>query len=425
MNNMSPAAIAALILTPFIIWRMVRTILAFRGDRRRQSRDYALQFFTADDIDTGKRSTQPYFLPRLIGYVVQLAFLWLTVFGGLGIVLEKFAVETTRLLVVQALLFALALDLLNTLVMAPLSYHSGYVLGKRLGSLKQNRREWLWFQAKGLSLGILLTWFILWLFQLIVRRYPGVWWLPVAAAFSLLTVLMVFLQPVVLAPLFYKFSRLESGQLRERLLELCRRADISVNDVYVQHESKITTHSNAYFTGIGRTKRIVLYDNLLNTYTEDEAAGIVAHEAGHWKHKHLLVSIVLSTLTIFAGAYFVFHLFRLETAQEFFGVDIESFVIIPAVSLLGLLAGTFFEPAAALLSRTMERQADRTSLELTGDARAFISTQVRLVRDNKADVLPNPLLVRLYASHPPALERIRFAEQKAGEIDVDFSEKKV
>lgn len=107
-------------------------------------------------------------------------------------------------------------------------------------------------------------------------------------------------------------------------------------------------------------------------------------------------------------------------------MNVESFVIIPAISLLGALAGTFFEPAAAFLSRTMERQADRTSLELTGDAQAFISTQVRLVRDNKADVLPNPLLARLYASHPPALERIRFAQEKdRREIDVDFSHKKV
>ena len=408
---MTAPAVAALALAPLIAWRIVRTALAYRGDTSPATRDLALRHFSQDDIDRGKTCSTPYYLPNTIGYVIEAAFLWALVFLGFARLIERFALSLSSNVIIQAGCFIVVYNLANAVLFAPISAYTGYVLGRRLGKLKQTFGQWLLFNLKGLLLALLFGWLMFGAFMLIVRLYPDAWWLIAGAFFTIFMIVIVFVQPILLAPIFYKFTRLEDGELRDRLLELCRRAGVPARDVFVQHESKVTTQTNACFTGIGNTKRIVLYDNLLNTNTPGEVAVVVAHEAGHWARRHILINIALTALTALAGAFVLSVAFRSEAVRQFFGTSVERLTILPVLSLLGLVASTFASPIGAAISRAMERQADRISLNLTRDPDAFIGTHLKLARSNKSDILPHPFLVRLYAGHPTVLQRIRFAEE--------------
>ena len=401
---------AAIVIVPFILWKLVRFALAHRGDTSPGTREMALRHFTQEDIDRGKQCSTPYYLPGLIGYIVEFAFLWALVFLGLATRIQNLAQALFSNFILQSGLFLVIFNLAGGLLLAPLTFYTGYVLGHRLGKLKQTFRQWVWFNLKGLALSFAVSWAVFWFFLTIVRHFPQAWWFIVAAGITAFMLVMIFAQPILLAPIFYKFTRLDDGPLRDRLLDICRRAGITARDVFVQHESKVTTQTNAYFTGIGHSKRIVLYDNLLNSNSHEEVAVVVAHEAGHWAGRHILIGIGLSVVGAFAGSYVLFRLFQIDAVRQFFGTSAGEPAILPVLSLLGMLISTFFDPIAALISRALERRADRASIALTADPDAFISAHVKLARSNKTDILPHPLLVRLYASHPTALERIRFAE---------------
>jgi len=410
---MSPAEIAAIVLVPFVAWRIVRAILAYRGDCAPETRKDALRHFSPEDIDRGRAETRAYVIPGLARAILELAFLWALIFLSLARGLEGLAESASSILPLQVACFVAIYTGLHIVVFAPLDVYSGFILGRRFGTLKQKFRQWLLFHAKGAVVGYVLSWGVFCVFLFLVRSRPGFWWVIVGAALTLFAILLTFLHPIVFAPIFYRFSRLEEGELRDLLLELCRKAGVKAKDVFIQHESKVSTSSNAYFTGIGRSKRIVLFDNLLAGHSPDEIAVVVAHEAGHWSGRHVLVGIGLSAVSIFAGSFLLFCLFRLEGADEFFGTSIGRLSALPSVVLLAALGSAFVAPCVAAVSRLLERRADAAALQLTGNPDAFVSTHVKLARDNRADLLPHPLLVRLYASHPTALQRIRFAAREA------------
>jgi STE24 endopeptidase len=417
---MGAPLIAALALVPFVAWRILCTILAHRGDRSAETRRAALRHFSPLDISRGRIRTKAYSVPGLIGDVLGPGFAWAVVFLGVGQWMESAAVSAFSSLVLQAGCFLLIYAALQATFFAPLGIYSGFVIPRRLGILKQTFRGWLLLNVKNAAFGFGLSWLVFPVCLLLVRSFPGSWWVFVGALLTLCVIMLAFAHPVVLAPALHKFSRLESGPLRDRLLEICRRAGVRARDVFVRHESKISTHANAYFSGIGSSKRIVVLDNLLNTHSPEEVASVVAHEAAHWSQGHVLIGVGLSAISIFVGSFALFCLFRLEGAKGFFGTEIGRLSILPVLSLIAVVGSALLEPCAAALSRTLERAADRAALSVTGDPDAFISTQVRLVRQNNLDVLPHPLLARLYASHPTALQRIRFAQRWRVPSDTEF-----
>jgi len=410
---MSPAQIAAIVLVPFVAWRIVRAVLTWRGDRAPETRKDALRYFSPEDVDRGRTQARAYIIPDLARSILDLAFLWALVFVSFARNLEDLALSASSILPLQVGCFVAIYMGLHVVLFAPLDFYSGFMLGRRFGTLKQTFRQWLFFQAKGALVGCVLSWASFWAFLFVVRTWPGSWWVIVGVVLTLFTVLLVFLHPIVLAPIFYRFSRLEEGRLRDLLLELCRKAGVKAKDVFIRHQSEVSIYSNAYFTGIGRSKRIVLFDNLLAVHTPEEVAAVVAHEAGHWSRRHLLIGIGLSAVSIFAGSFLLFCVFGPGGAEEFFGTSIRRLSVLPSLLLLAALGSEFVGPCAAAVSRLLERRADATALQLTRNPDAFVSAHVKLARRNRTDLLPHPLLVRLYASHPTPLERIRFAADKA------------
>ncbi|MGW4383408.1 M48 family metallopeptidase [Kitasatospora sp. NPDC004531] len=244
----------------------------------------------------------------------------------------------------------------------------------------------------------------------LIGHAPTGWWLPAALAAALLTVALSFLHPLVFEPLFNRFTPLPEGELRAALLELARRDGIPVRDVLVADASRRTTALNAYVSGFGPTRRIVVYDTLLTTADPREIELVAAHELGHVKHRDVATGTTLGAL----GAAVVVPVLAallawqplLDAAGAAHPQDPRS---LPLLAALAALLGTAGTPAQCAVSRRIETRADRHALELTGDAEQFIAMQHRLAVTNIADPNPPRALELLLATHPSATRRIAAA----------------
>jgi STE24 endopeptidase len=251
----------------------------------------------------------------------------------------------------------------------------------------------------------------------LVLASPQLWWLWVWLFFALLTLFLMYLSPYVIEPLFHTFEPLRRQDLEEEIQQLTARAGLKVSRVQQIDASRRSGHSNAYFSGIGRVKRIVLFDTLLEQMENREILAVLAHEAGHWQHGHIIKRLlgmqVISLLVLILA-----H--RLLTWGGLAGLlglsDASFYAQVVILSFLGTLAGFFLAPLSAWWSRRHEWQADRFAVDLTGDAQALASALVKLARENLANLHPHPLYARYYYSHPPMVERVKvLLETKAGD----------
>jgi STE24 endopeptidase len=218
----------------------------------------------------------------------------------------------------------------------------------------------------------------------------------------------MYISPVVIEPLFFKFEPVKAEGLEENVRVLMERAGLKVNRVFQVDASRRSRHSNAYFTGIGRVKRIVLFDTLIEQMTREEILAVLAHEAGHWKKRHVLKRIVLTEAMAFCGLFLAYHLLTWNGLPHLIGLADASFFA--RVVILGFLSSLVMFPLTPLfsyLSRRDEREADHFASQLTGRPDAMASALVKLSRENLANLHPHPLYAKFHYSHPPVVERIR------------------
>jgi STE24 endopeptidase len=248
----------------------------------------------------------------------------------------------------------------------------------------------------------------------LVRRYPSGWWAPAAAGSVAAGGLFGMLAPVVLDPLFNDFEPLPDGPTRAGVVDLAERAGVRVGEVYTVDASRRTSGANAYVNGLGPTKRVVLFDTLIDRYSREEVRVVVAHELSHVRHRDVLRFLAFTGLVAPPVALAVQRLSR-ELSSDGRRP--------PTLAALALAFGLVSGPVgmvAARLSRAIERRADAESLELSGDADAFIGFQRAVALQNVAEVDPPAWVRRLLASHPPTLERIgaavAFRERAAGGV---------
>ncbi len=237
--------------------------------------------------------------------------------------------------------------------------------------------------------------------MLVIRRFPDGWWAPAAAGALGLSVLLVALQPVLLDPIFNKFTPLEDGELRSEVLELAGRAGVDVGEVYRVDASRRTTAANAYVNGLGRSKRVVLFDTLLRDFPPAEVSSVVAHELSHVKHRDVLRFLGWLAIAAPAGTHLVQRL-----AERIAGTARGGPGMLPALALSAGIVSFFGGIAGTALSRRVEVRADLFSLDLAGDLDAFISLERRLALKALADPQPPALLQKLFGTHPPTVERI-------------------
>jgi STE24 endopeptidase len=246
----------------------------------------------------------------------------------------------------------------------------------------------------------------------LVRRFRRNWWAPAAAVVVAFGVATIWLYPVVIDPLFSDFEKLRPGKLRSDVLELARRADVDVGEVYRVDASRRTTAANAYVGGLGQTKRVVLYDNLISGFPHDQVRLVVAHELGHQKHRDLTRGLVWLALVAPAGTYLAQRLAEAVGRRQGLGDPAArpGPVALPAIALSFAIVSFVLGAASNVLSRQVEARADAFSLDLTEEPAAFVQLERRLALRNVSDPDPPKLLHLLFATHPTTVERIGIGE---------------
>ena len=245
----------------------------------------------------------------------------------------------------------------------------------------------------------------------LMRRFPRNWWLPASGAVVAVSAAFVWLSPIVLEPAFNKFTPLPRGELRTEVVELADRAGVDVGEVYRVDASRRTTGANAYVGGLGHTKRVVLYDNLINDFSRAELRSVVAHELAHVKHDDVPKGLLWIAIVAPAALLLIQRL----TERLAPPADRAGPTTLPAAVLSLALVSFALGIAGNAVSRSVEARADAFALRLTDDPAGFIALERRLVTQNLGDPDPPGLLTALFATHPPAMERIGFALQYARE----------
>ena len=371
--------------------------------------------FTPQDVARGEAYMDGRYWLFAAGTTIRLCLLLAFVLTPLSAALRNLAVRVVPAHpAVAVALYIAVLVLLTELCLLPLGFYSGFVREHAFGLSTQTAGGWLLDRGKGL----LLMWVLLIpagsLLAFLWRRYPGRWVVPAWLLGSVLLVVVVALAPVIVDPLFNTVKPLQDPALRARVLALAARAGLPVQQVYEIDASRRTRKGNAYFTGLGSTKRIVVYDNLVTGNDPAAVELVLAHEMGHWKHAHIWKGLALSVLALGAvlwcGARVLEwaaarRLFHLAGAADIAGLPLFLLVVF-SLNLLAM-------PLQSGISRFFERQADWESLQLARDSAAFIRSEVNLARSNLADLNPPRPLVWLLYSHPPTGERIGMAEEFA------------
>jgi STE24 endopeptidase len=307
-----------------------------------------------------------------------------------------------------ALLTAFAL--IGGLVELPLDWYSTFRVEQRHGFNRMTTRLWLLDMLKGAAVGAVvglpLAALILW----IMGSSGGLWWLWAWVAWVAFNLVMLVLYPTVIAPIFNKFEPLPDEALKTRVQALMQRCGFAAKGLFVMDGSKRSAHSNAYFTGLGAAKRVVFYDTLLQRLTSVEVEAVLAHELGHFKHKHVLKRIVVIFAMSLAGLALLGWLASQSSFYTGLGVAPNLTAPNDALALilfmLVLPPFTFFVgPVMAHFSRRDEFQADAYACA-QADGQALASALLKLNEDNAATLTPDPIYVRFYYSHPPASERL-------------------
>lgn len=294
----------------------------------------------------------------------------------------------------------------------PFTLYHTFVIEKRHGFSTTTPGLWLTDLAKGLVVSACLLGLLLGSFLSLLFYTPETWWFWAWLLFALFQLLMLWLFPVLIAPLFNRYEPVKDASLNEALVALMSRVGLKTKGVYQVDEGKRSRHTNAYFTGLGKTKRIVLYDTLLASHRPEEILSVLAHEIGHWKKKHLLKQLAFMEAASLVIFYLAYRITVWPPLYETFGFP----EVIPYVGLLllGFLSGPvffFLSPLGAMTARRFEREADDFAFALTGTHQPFIDALKRLAKDNLANLHPHPLYAWFYYSHPPLTERIARLQQ--------------
>ena len=304
--------------------------------------------------------------------------------------------------------FLLVMALALSLPGLPLDWYHQFRLEERFGFNTTTQKLWWLDRLKGLLLAIALGYPLLVLVLKLVEWTGAWWWLWAWGALLAFQLLMLVLAPVLILPLFNKFTPLPEGGLRERLLNLAERTRFRARSIQVMDGSKRSRHSNAFFTGFGRFRKIVLFDTLIQQLAEPELEAVLAHEIGHYRKRHIPKMLLVSALGSLAG----FWLISLLARQDWFcrGFGFEPGSIVPALLLFGLLSGVitfWFSPVAHWWSRRYEYQADAFAAEVMQEAQPLVGALRKLNEKNLSNLTPHPLYSGFYYSHPTLLERER------------------
>jgi STE24 endopeptidase len=307
------------------------------------------------------------------------------------------------------MLFFLLLTWFQTLAGIPFDLYGTFVVESRYGFNTTTPRLWcadlVKSQAIGSVLLAILTMTVFWL----IRWSPLQWWVWVWGFMALFSLFMMFISPYLLEPLFNRYEPVTEEGLEADIRTLMEKAGLKVGKVLQMDASRRSRHSNAYFTGIGKVKRIVLYDTLISQMSHGEVVAVLAHEIGHWKMGHIWKRLLWAETLALAGAWLSFKLLSWHGLPGLLGLPAD--ISLPArMVVLAFLASLAMFPLTPLWSwrsRCQEREADRYAADLTGRPQDLASALVKMSAENLSNLFPHPWYAGFYHGHPPVVERVR------------------
>jgi len=337
--------------------------------------------------------------------VLSFILILLFVSTGLSRELEVYLRNYTNNSYLLLILFVLVTGIISGIIFFPVNFYSQYMLEHEYNLSNQTIGRWIWENMKGLLVSGIIGIPILLIFYYSMVKYGNMWWLPFAIVTFIISVILARIVPVIILPLFYKLTPFENDILRERINKIASDAGIKIQNIYRFNMSKNTKKANAAFTGIGKSKRILLGDTLIENYSEDEIETVIAHELGHYKKKHIVKNIIRGTILSFLTLFIIASLYQISLG--WFGF--ESITQIPAIPLLALwsmLIGLIEAPLGSAISRKYEYEADEYAAEVTRKPGAFASTLKKLTEQNLADKDPHPFVEWFFYSHPSIKNRL-------------------
>ena len=352
------------------------------------------------------------FIESLFGNAVLLVF----IYGGLLKVYNSWTVSLDLPFILTGLVFFLLLGYASSALSLPFGIYSTFWIENKYGFNTMTVKLWLADLIKSTLISTILMSLILSVSFWIIQASPDYWWLFVWGFFFIFSLFVMFISPYVIEPLFNKFTPLEGDGLEEKIRAMMEKAGIKVSRVFKIDASKRSRHTNAYFTGIGKVKRIVLFDTLIYKMTEPEVLAVLAHEVGHWKKKHILKRIIVIEAMSFIGACAAFRLLKTDFVAELF--QIREATIFSKLILIGFLFSIIsfpFIPLSSYFSRKHEYEADIFASVLTSDSESLATSLIKLSKDNLSNLHPHPLYAKFYYSHPPVVERVAKLREEAGE----------
>jgi STE24 endopeptidase len=299
----------------------------------------------------------------------------------------------------------IGLGVVSSILFSPLNFYTGYYLEHKYNLSNQTFLKWIWEGTKETLVGSVIGIPILLLFYFVMRTFGINWWLPFAILMFLISVVLAQIVPILILPLFYKITPIENESLKERIVALSKDAGLKVQNVFKFDMSKNTKKANAAFTGLGKTKRILLGDTLLDNYSEDEIETVIAHELGHYKKKHIVKNILIGTASSFLTFFLIAQLHQISL--NWFGFNsITQVASLPLLALWGALIGLLQTPISNYISRKFEFEADQYAISSTNKSDAFVNTLEKLTDQNLGDREPHPFVEWFFYSHPSIKNRI-------------------
>ena len=309
------------------------------------------------------------------------------------------------------LIFFAVPGLIGAVADLPFEYYHLFSIEKKHGFNTLTRKTWLTDLFKLLLITVFIGVFLLSLLLLMIQYAGGGWWIWAWLIFFGFQILMTIIYPTVIAPIFNKFVPLEDGELSEGIRRLAEKEGFAIKGVFQVDAAKRSRHTNAYLSGFGKTKRIVLFDTLLEAHDNDEILAVLAHEIGHSKRNHIKKQLFIMGLFSLILFYLISKMISWAPMYHAFGFSgMPNYAGLFLVAVFWEPLGFFLSPVAMAISRRFEREADRFTFNVMDTAQPLVRALKKMAKDNLSNLRPHPFYVRFNHSHPPPLERIRTLE---------------
>ncbi|KAF0204887.1 MAG: hypothetical protein FD173_1469 [Gallionellaceae bacterium] len=343
----------------------------------------------------------------LLSVAFEAALLLAFTLGGGIQLLSDWSLATFDNTLLQGMSIIVAALMIGSILEIPFGLYSTFVIEARFGFNKMTLGLYLLDALKGLLLGTILGLPLLLGVLWLMEKMGSYWWMYVWGVWVSFNLLLLFIYPSFIAPLFNKFQPMQDEATKERIAALLNRCGFTSSGLFVMDGSKRSTHGNAYFTGFGKTKRIVFFDTLLQRLTPAEMDAVLAHELGHFKHRHVMKRIAITFAVSLAFLWLLAQLMQAPWFYQGLGVNSQSTSLALLLFFMTLPVFSFLlQPLSSYYSRKHEFEADTYAAAQT-DAHDLASALVKLYQDNAKTLTPDPLYATFYESHPPALERIK------------------